>query len=43
MLQFLKGSPQEVKTERKWNCSRAHRRCRKIQGTEIFNQRNNQD
>jgi hypothetical protein len=30
MLQFLKDESQEVKAERKLNCSRAHRRCKKI-------------
>jgi hypothetical protein len=33
MLQFLKGKSQEVKTERKLNCSRAHQRYRKIYKT----------
>jgi hypothetical protein len=33
VLQFLRDLSQEVKTERKLNCSRAHRTCRKIYKT----------
>jgi hypothetical protein len=33
MLQFLKDYSQEVKKERKLNCSRAHWWCRKIYET----------